>query len=192
MLAAITGGKQSIFQRFFAFKRGFTEKEIDFYVNVDFVNHVALVALMEEEGRPVIVGGARYIVLDPGRAEIAFAMDIASGARYRLGPHAPFDGHRPTSRARGTDRLCLAGQRRDAEDLRKERAQGQCRTRAWGHACFAAALLKRTGYCEVAAGNGDGGQLLLGRRIVSLGNIAIRGVEADDPRPRRQGRTVYK
>jgi ribosomal protein S18 acetylase RimI-like enzyme len=46
-----------------------------FYVNVDFVNHVALVALMEEEGRPVIVGGARYIVSEPGRAEIAFAVD---------------------------------------------------------------------------------------------------------------------
>jgi GNAT superfamily N-acetyltransferase len=76
LLAAIgRAGKQSIFQRFFAFKRGFTEKEIDFYVNVDFVNHVALVALMEEEGRPVIVGGARYIVLEPGRAEIAFAVD---------------------------------------------------------------------------------------------------------------------
>jgi RimJ/RimL family protein N-acetyltransferase len=76
LLAAIgRAGKQSIFQRFFAFKRGFTEKEIDFYVNVDFVNHVALVALMEEDGRSVIVGGARYIVLEPGRAEIAFAVD---------------------------------------------------------------------------------------------------------------------
>jgi hypothetical protein len=38
LLAAIgRAGKQSIFQRFFAFKRGFTEEEIDFYVNVDFV-----------------------------------------------------------------------------------------------------------------------------------------------------------
>jgi GNAT superfamily N-acetyltransferase len=76
MLAAIgRAGKQSIFQRFFAFKHGFTEKEIDFFVNVDFVNHVALVALVEEDGRSTIVGGARYIVLEPGRAEIAFAVD---------------------------------------------------------------------------------------------------------------------
>jgi RimJ/RimL family protein N-acetyltransferase len=76
LLAAIgRAGKQSIFQRFFAFKRGFTEKEIDFYVNVDFVNHVALVVLVEEDGQPIIVGGARYIVLEPGRAEIAFAVD---------------------------------------------------------------------------------------------------------------------
>ena len=64
-----------MFQRFLAFLRGFTEKEIDYFVNVDFVNHVALVALVEEDGRSTIVGGARYIVLEPGRAKIAFAVD---------------------------------------------------------------------------------------------------------------------
>jgi hypothetical protein len=42
LLAAIVcAGEKSIFQRCFAFKRGFTENEIDFSVNVDFVNHVA-------------------------------------------------------------------------------------------------------------------------------------------------------
>jgi hypothetical protein len=76
LLAAVgRAGKQSIFQRFFAFKRDFTEEEIDFYVNVDFVNHVALVALVEEDGSPAIVAGARYVVLKPGRAEIALAVD---------------------------------------------------------------------------------------------------------------------
>ncbi|MGZ5127487.1 MAG: N-acetyltransferase family protein [Methyloceanibacter sp.] len=43
-------------------------------MNPDFVNHVALVAVVEEDGRPVIVGGARYIVVDPGTAEVAFAV----------------------------------------------------------------------------------------------------------------------
>jgi len=41
-------------------------------VNVDFVNHVALVALINEEGRSVIAGGGRYIVVQPGQAEVAF------------------------------------------------------------------------------------------------------------------------
>ena len=65
---------QSLYRRFFAPKRGFTEEEIAFFLNVDFVNHVALVALVEEGGRPVIVGGGRYIVLQPGRAEVAFVV----------------------------------------------------------------------------------------------------------------------
>jgi GNAT superfamily N-acetyltransferase len=65
---------QSLFRRFFAAKRGFTEQEIAFFLNVDFVSHVALVAVVEEGSRPVIVGGGRYIVLQPGKAEVAFAV----------------------------------------------------------------------------------------------------------------------
>jgi RimJ/RimL family protein N-acetyltransferase len=65
---------QSLFRRFFAAKRGFTEQEIAFFVNIDFTNHVALVAVVEEDGRPVIVGGGRYIVGQPGTAEVAFAV----------------------------------------------------------------------------------------------------------------------
>jgi GNAT superfamily N-acetyltransferase len=33
------------------------------------------VAQIEEDGRPVIVGGARYIMGHPGQAELAFAVD---------------------------------------------------------------------------------------------------------------------
>ena len=43
-------------------------------MNVDFVDHVALVAVMDEGGRPVIVGGGRYIVEHPGQAELAFVV----------------------------------------------------------------------------------------------------------------------
>lgn len=43
-------------------------------MNIDFADHVALVALAEEDGRKVIVGGGRYIVTEPGRAEIAFVV----------------------------------------------------------------------------------------------------------------------
>jgi GNAT superfamily N-acetyltransferase len=65
---------QSLYRRFFAVKRGFTESEIDYFLNVDFVDHVALVAVVDESGRRVIAGGARYVVVQPGRAEVAFAV----------------------------------------------------------------------------------------------------------------------
>ena len=75
MLAAVgRTGTQSLQRRFFVVKRGFSEKEIAFFVNIDFANHVALVALAEEEGRRVIIGGGRYIVTEPGKAEIAFVV----------------------------------------------------------------------------------------------------------------------
>jgi RimJ/RimL family protein N-acetyltransferase len=64
----------SLRSRFFAAKREFSENEISFFVNVDFVNHVALVAALGEGGRPMIVGGARYVVVSPGKAEVAFAI----------------------------------------------------------------------------------------------------------------------
>jgi RimJ/RimL family protein N-acetyltransferase len=62
---------QSLRQRFFAFKREFTEAEQSFFTNVDFVNHVALIAIVIEGGQPVIAGGGRYIIAGPGQAEIA-------------------------------------------------------------------------------------------------------------------------
>jgi RimJ/RimL family protein N-acetyltransferase len=65
---------ESLYRRFFAVRRSFTESEIDFFVNVDFVDHVALVAVVDESGRPVIAGGARYIVVQSGTAEVAFAV----------------------------------------------------------------------------------------------------------------------
>lgn len=74
MLTAV--GKMSpeaLYRRFFAPKRSFTEKEIDFYLSIDFVNHVALVAVLEG----VIVGGCRYIVTTPGSAEVAFSVEDA-------------------------------------------------------------------------------------------------------------------
>jgi GNAT superfamily N-acetyltransferase len=63
---------QSLYRRFFVPRHSFTAAEIDFFVNVDFVSHVALVAVMQEGGRPAIVGGGRYIIEQPGQAELAF------------------------------------------------------------------------------------------------------------------------
>ena len=74
-LAAVgRSSAQSLYQRFFAVKRGFSKQEIDRFVNVDFANHVALVAVLAGETRTVIVGGGRYVVVRAGLAEVAFAV----------------------------------------------------------------------------------------------------------------------
>jgi RimJ/RimL family protein N-acetyltransferase len=78
MLEAVAGmSEAALYRRFFAPKRSFSEKEIEYYLNVDFVNHVALVAVVDDAAGPVLAGGARYIVTAPGRAEVAFSVDDA-------------------------------------------------------------------------------------------------------------------
>jgi GNAT superfamily N-acetyltransferase len=75
MLAAVgQASVQSLQRRFFAVKRGFSEKERAFFMDIDFKDHVALIALAQEGSRPVIVGGGRYIVFEAGRAEMAFVV----------------------------------------------------------------------------------------------------------------------
>ena len=65
---------QSLQRRFFVMKRHISEKERAFFMNVEFKNQVAIVALAEDAGCKVIVGGGRYIVFEPGRAEMAFVV----------------------------------------------------------------------------------------------------------------------
>jgi GNAT superfamily N-acetyltransferase len=68
-------GDESRYRRFFSPKHSLTEGEIAFFLNLDFADHVALVAELEGGERPVIAGGGRYIVAEPGRAEVAFMVD---------------------------------------------------------------------------------------------------------------------
>ena len=65
---------ESLYRRFFAVRRQFTETEESFYLNIDFARHVALVALVDENGQPTIIGGGRYVVDEPGQAEVAFTV----------------------------------------------------------------------------------------------------------------------
>ena len=65
---------QSLHRRFFAVRRSFTEPEMAYFLDIDFIDHVALVAVVEEGGRTMIVGGGRYIVVQPGKAEVAFTV----------------------------------------------------------------------------------------------------------------------
>jgi GNAT superfamily N-acetyltransferase len=75
LLAAIDrSSAQSLYRRFFGAKRYFSEKEREFFLNIDFSSHVALVAVVDEAGHAVIVAGGRYVVERPGAAEIAFAV----------------------------------------------------------------------------------------------------------------------
>jgi GNAT superfamily N-acetyltransferase len=75
MQAAIAGTSLgSLYRRFFAVRREFSEKETDYFLDIDFVNHVALVAVAHDAGQPTIVGGGRYVVIQPGQAEVAFAI----------------------------------------------------------------------------------------------------------------------
>jgi len=63
---------ESLYRRFFTVKRSFSEREKEFFLNVDFIDHVALMAWAEESARRVIAGGGRYVVVQPGKAEVAF------------------------------------------------------------------------------------------------------------------------
>jgi RimJ/RimL family protein N-acetyltransferase len=67
---------ESVYHRFFQAKKDLTEAELRYLTEVDFESHVALLAILEEEGREVGVGVARYIVeADAPAAEIAFTVD---------------------------------------------------------------------------------------------------------------------
>ena len=64
LLAAIhRTSPQSLFRRFFAAKRG-TRTKSRFFLNIGFVNHVALVAVVNEGSRRNRWWG-RYVVLQP-------------------------------------------------------------------------------------------------------------------------------
>jgi RimJ/RimL family protein N-acetyltransferase len=75
MLAAVDRtDPESLRRRFFVTKRGFSEKEKSFFMHIDFVNHVALVAEINEGAKRAIIGGGRYIVTALGEAEVAFVV----------------------------------------------------------------------------------------------------------------------
>src|SRR5580704_7479886 len=73
MLAAIARSSSgSLYRRFFAVRRAYSEEATDYFLDIDFVNHVALVTVATDAGQPIV--GGRYIFVQPGRAEVAFAI----------------------------------------------------------------------------------------------------------------------
>jgi RimJ/RimL family protein N-acetyltransferase len=67
---------QSLYLRLFSGKRKFSDEEMNQIAKVDFVNVVALVAVLEKDGVDQIVGGGRYVRIGTSgtgqSAEVAF------------------------------------------------------------------------------------------------------------------------
>jgi len=72
---------QSLYFRLFSGKRKFSDEEMNQITKVDFVNVVALVAVLEKDGIERIVGGGRYVRIGTSEtgqsAEVAFLIDDA-------------------------------------------------------------------------------------------------------------------
>ncbi len=69
---------QSVYHRFFQAKKELSESELRYLTEIDFVNHVALLAVLEDDGAELAIGVGRYIVeSDAPAAEVAFTVDEA-------------------------------------------------------------------------------------------------------------------
>ena len=70
---------RSVYFRFFRPKRALSEAELKYFTEIDFVRHVALLAVLREDDGEQPIGVGRYIEMnDAGpyrRAEVAFAVD---------------------------------------------------------------------------------------------------------------------
>ncbi|MBV8359061.1 MAG: GNAT family N-acetyltransferase, partial [Deltaproteobacteria bacterium] len=67
--------EDSRYHRFFGIKRSLSEADLTRLTQLDFVNHVGLVATLWHEGEERFIGDARYVRgSDPARAEVAVAV----------------------------------------------------------------------------------------------------------------------
>ena len=100
--------------------RRLSEEEVGFFVNVDFIKHVALVASVNENMRQPIVGGGRYVVATPTQAEVAFAVvDEYQGQGIGAALNAPSHRDCAKSRAQGIHCGSFAGKHADVESFQK-------------------------------------------------------------------------
>ena len=74
LAAAGRTSDRSLYRRFFGVRRTFSDEEVAAFVNIDFVDEVALLATTRAGGQEVVAGGGRYIVVRPGTAELAFTV----------------------------------------------------------------------------------------------------------------------
>lgn len=68
----------SRYYRFLSPKKNLTDSDLDYFTNVDFKSHVALIVFVDENGEMSPVATGRYIVNDGSQgkdAEIAFVVD---------------------------------------------------------------------------------------------------------------------
>jgi RimJ/RimL family protein N-acetyltransferase len=69
----LRAGPRTFYLRFLSRKHRLNDVEAAFYLNVDFVRQIALLADLHGE----IIGGARYYIWSPGQADIAFIVGDA-------------------------------------------------------------------------------------------------------------------
>ena len=110
----------SLRRRFFAIRRYFSDQQLEFFSHVDFTSRVALTVLAEENGRPVIVGGGRYVRnVGPGTSGVGLRLDRRiPGSRHRYGID---QYHCPRGGTPGTDRRGVTRKCRDAGRIQEER-----------------------------------------------------------------------
>ena len=64
--------------RFFGFKNEISDRELQYYTEVDEIHHVALVVIDKDNGNERIIAGGRYVEYDvpdqQSQAEVAFAV----------------------------------------------------------------------------------------------------------------------
>ena len=137
--AARLTSERTRYLRFFAPKMSLSESEVAFFMGPDFVNHVALMAFVEESGRPVVVGGGRLHRRQAGDCgDRVLRRRCLSQARHRLPAHAPPGDPRPGGRPcrirrRGPSRECVHARRvpqvRAADDDQAQRRRHPCLAR---------------------------------------------------------------
>lgn len=68
--------QETVYDRFMAFRKILPEAEVRYLTGLDYDNHMALIAVTQENDEEDIVGVARYIMLDsePGTAEFAIVV----------------------------------------------------------------------------------------------------------------------
>lgn len=69
---------QSIYYRFMSYKKMLTDEEAGRLANVDYRTQMAFVAVGEESGTPLILGVARYALLDPEQPDLAESAVVVS------------------------------------------------------------------------------------------------------------------
>ena len=71
---------ESAYLRFFQAKRELSPDELRYYADVDFQSHVALAAVIQEEGSDLLIGTGRFFTeggTASGTAELSFLVDEA-------------------------------------------------------------------------------------------------------------------
>jgi GNAT superfamily N-acetyltransferase len=66
--------RESVYHRFMAYKRALSDDDLRRLTELDFKQHVGIVAILHEDGHEQVIGVGRYIRTSNTRAEVAFSV----------------------------------------------------------------------------------------------------------------------